>query len=129
MLALASALGMNIIVIDISNAFQSNIIEDLTQRQYISLPAYYLLWLCLRWPNHPILKYAAKDLVIQTIRKLQGAKDAGTSFFLLLHKFLMSDDIGMKASTTNKGIYKWMYNGHKNLMAVTTDDFLFAMQH
>ena len=27
----------------------------------------------------------------------------------------------MKASTTNKGIYEWTYNGHKNLMAVTTD--------
>lgn len=87
------------------------------------------MWLRLRWPQHPILKYEAKDLVIQTIRKMQGAKDAGTGFFLLLNKVLTSDDIGMTASTTNKGIYEWTFNGHKSLMAVTTDDFLFATAH
>ena len=120
---------MTLYVIDISNAFQTNVIEDYTQRRYVSIPAFYLKWLKSKWPNHPALKHPAKDLVMQTTRKIQGEKDSGHDFFQLLLKILTSKQIGMIACTTNKGILHWTYNGYKSIIAITTDDLLFATQH
>ena len=36
-------------VLDISNAFQTNVIEDFSKKRYISLPSYYLSWLKHKW--------------------------------------------------------------------------------
>ena len=77
MIALATSEGMIFIFIDASNAFQTNIISNPAKRHYISIPTMYMEWIKERWHNHPILKYAAKDLVMQSLRNIQGTKDAG----------------------------------------------------
>ena len=77
MITIATSEGMIFIFIDASNAFQTNIISDPKKRHYISIPTMYMEWIKERWHNHPILKYAAKDLVMQSLRNIQGTKDAG----------------------------------------------------
>ena len=70
-----------------------------------------------------------KDLVMQTIRYLQGGKDAGREWSVLLIKILTSPNIGMKVTTTNKSVFSWNFEGYKSLLAVATDDMLFATEH
>ena len=115
-------------VVDISNAFQSNIIDDFDKRRYVTLPPYYLTWFATRWPNHPILQHSAKDLVLQTLTKVQGEKDSGHDFFDLLIAILTSKEMGMKPLTTNRAIFSWTYKGSQAFLAVTTDDLLIFYQ-
>ena len=60
MICTAAHFNMTGSVIDISNAFQTNVVEDFSQRRYVSLPPYYMNWLQHRWPDHHALKFQAK---------------------------------------------------------------------
>ena len=77
MIAIATAEDMIFYFVDISNAFQTNVMEDPDKRHFISLPPLYLQWFRQRWPKHPITKLKPSDLCMQTLRGLQETKDAG----------------------------------------------------
>ena len=90
--------------IDITNAFQTNIITDPSKRHYLSLPALYLKWFLQKWPNHPISSQPANTLVLQTLKCIQGTKYAVRQWYKLLDKFLRST-MHIIASTISKCIY------------------------
>ena len=51
-LNIAASEDMNIVFIDASNAFQTNVISDPSKRVYVTLPTMYLEWFRTRFPNH-----------------------------------------------------------------------------
>ena len=53
-ISIASAEGLIIFVLDMSNAFQNTILPNSTERVYISLPYLYLGWYKIKWPKHPL---------------------------------------------------------------------------
>ena len=125
--SLATLEQMYLIVLDISNAFQSTHITDPSQRHHMSLPAFYLEWFRLRWPNHPILQYSPRELVIQCLNQIQGARDAGNSFFTYLSSVFKAIDTCPLPS--NKGILVWYHQSYKSYFAISTDDILMVTQH
>ena len=81
-IALAVSDEMIIVFIDASNAFQTNVISDPNKRIYITLPTMYLEWFQARFPNHPLAKFKnSKELVMQSLRNIQGTKDAGFEWY------------------------------------------------
>ena len=88
--------------IDASNAFQTNVIANPVMRHYVGLPSLYLQWFASKWPNHPILKHDQKELAMQTLRQLQGTKDAGNKWYALLATILRK--LGYKVNSTCRGV-------------------------
>ena len=75
MIAVATSKGMRFYFLDISNAFQSNIIHDPAKRHYMHLPPKYMDWFRFRFPAHPLAQQSNVDtrrMVMQTIRGIQG---------------------------------------------------------
>ena len=85
-LAFVASLSIPLYFLDISNAFQSNIVHDPTKRHHIHLPSLYMKWFKTRFPNHPLNKQydSSKKYAMQTLRGIQGTKDAGHEWYKLL---------------------------------------------
>ena len=68
-IALTSSKGYLLIFYDVSNAFQTNVIEDPSKSHYLRLPPLYQQWLKQRWPTHPLHSSCKdwKQLVMQTL--------------------------------------------------------------
>ena len=87
MIAIAAGDKMIIVFIDASNAFQTNVISDPNERVFLSLPTMYLDWFRARFPNYPLTKCKdSKELVMQSLRNIQGTKDEGFEWYQLLAK-------------------------------------------
>ena len=114
---------MLVFFIDASNTFQTNVITNPSKRHYVGLPSLYLQWFASKWPDHPILKYHAKELAMQTLRQLQGTKDAGNKWYALLVKILTK--LGYKVNSTCRGVWYSNKNGIRSIIALATDDMLF----
>ena len=54
LIAIAASDEMIVVVIDASNAFQTNIISDPNKRIFIALPIMHIEWFRARFPNHPL---------------------------------------------------------------------------
>ena len=128
MISVATSKGMIFYFLDISNAFQSNIIHDPRRRHYLHLPSLYMKWFRLRFPRHPLSKMTNPDsrLIMQTIRGIQGTKDAGHEWYKLL-ALILTKDLGMVPSTTNKGLFYWAHDSHTAYLALATDDILLTI--
>ena len=61
---------------------------------------------------------------MQTLRQLQGTKDAGNQWYQLLVKLFES--LGMKVNSTCRGIWHWSYEGIQSILCLATDDMLFC---
>ena len=70
--------------------------------------------------DNPSIKY-----VIQTIRSIQGTKDAGHGWYKLL-ALIFTKVLGMGPSISNKGLFYWERKGHYAYLALATDDMLMA---
>ena len=128
MIAVATSMGMVFYFLDISNAFQSNIIHDPAKRHYIHLPPLYMEWFRFRFPDHPLSKTSTKltlKMVLQTIRGIQGTKDAGAEWYKLL-ALILTKELGMIPATSNKGLFYWQQDGNTAFVALATDDILLA---
>ena len=102
-------------------------IHDPVKRHYLHLALMYLKWFKLRFPNHPLSKIDSPSMkyVMQTIRGIQGTKDAGHEWYNLL-PLIFTNVLGMLPSTPNKGLYYWERNGQYSYLALATDDMLLA---
>ena len=67
-------------------------------------------------------------MVMQTIRGIQGTKDAGAEWYRLL-SMILTKELGMMPATGNKGLFYWNHNGHIEMLASATDDILLASSH
>ena len=102
-------------------------ISDPKKWHYISIPITDMECIKARWYNHPILKYSAKGLVMQSLRNIEGIKDAGYKWYQLLYKIF--DASGVIVDTIYKGVFSQDINGHKAAATLPTDDILFATTH
>ena len=123
-MAYAATLMMVLYFIDASNAFQTNVIDNPIRRHYLGIPFKYLDWYANRWPGHPLLQYTAQELVMQTLRDLQGTKDAGNHWYMLLVKIFR--DLGMKPNSVCRGIWHWHHKEGEAILCLATDDMLLG---
>ena len=115
---------MIITFINASNAFQTNVISDPRKRVYVTLPTRYLEWFKARFPDHPVSKYKdPKALVMQSLRNIQGTKDAGVKWFQLLAR--MFRDLGWKPNATCKGVWTNSGDNENAYLILATDDILY----
>ena len=95
--------GLIVVCIDASNEFQTNVISDPKKRGYITIPAMYLERSRARFPNHLLEKCTNnKELAIQSLRNIQGAKDVGFKWYQLLVKIFTA--LEWKTNSTYKGV-------------------------
>ena len=127
MISVGTSKCLKFYFIDISNAFQSNVIHDPKKRHYIHLPSLYMNWFRLRFPNHPLSKMKDSDTkyVMQTLRGIQGTKDAGHEWYKLL-SLIFTKILHMVPSVANKGLFYWKQNDNYAYIALATDDILMA---
>eukprot|EP00957_Ditylum_brightwellii_P083437 6342211-Ditylum_brightwellii.AAC.1 len=60
--------------LDVSNAFQTNIEFNPSERVHISMPPFYLEHFFTKWPGHPLKGTPADKLCIQALCSMQGPK-------------------------------------------------------
>ena len=90
----------------------------------MSIPTMYLEWFRARFPNHPLAKCRnSKELVMQSLRNIQGTKDAGFEWYQLLAKIFK--DLGWKANSVCKGVWVYLKNDVKAYLLLATDDILY----
>ena len=119
---------MIVVSIDVSNAFQTNAISDPNKRVYITFPTMYLKWFRERFPNHPLEKYKnIKELVMQSLRNIQGTKDVGFEWYQLLEKIFT--DLGWKPNTTCKDVCVYLKNNQTAYLILATDNILYMSKH
>ena len=117
----SASLRRRLSILDVSNCFQSDSIE-LERRLYMRLPHKYLEWFAEKYPQVEYEKDPNGEYVIQTINNLQGRKDAGRSWYLLLVSIL--DEFGLTPCPAEPALFTY-YDGEEALVVVTsTDDFL-----
>ena len=80
-----------------------------------------------RYPNIKLPESLSSKYVLQTINGMQGGKDAGRSWYLLLKSILL--DFGFKMCPAEPALFVF-YDGPATLIIVTsTDDFLCVYSH
>ena len=83
-IAISSEEKKKLAFIDASNSFQTNVTFNPEDRQYISTPILHLEWFRFRFRflKHDIAKHTNhKELVMQTMRNIQGTKDSGYEWY------------------------------------------------
>ena len=60
-----SAEGAITFILDISNAYQNNILPNPEEIVYLSLPCIHLEWFKIKWPKYPLVKNNPKEPCIQ----------------------------------------------------------------
>lgn len=61
---------------------------------------------------------------MQTLRNIQGTKDAGNKWYHLLVKIFQK--LGLKVNATCQGVWHWNYDGTTSITCLATDDMLFG---
>jgi hypothetical protein len=103
----AASKGLTGSFVDISNAFQTNVMLCPSKRFYVTVLSVYMEWYYFHWPNDPVSKMNYKDLLIQVLKQSQGTKDARKQWCSLLVRIFIKT-LKMKACTINKGVFIWM---------------------
>jgi hypothetical protein len=124
LLAIAASKCLCLNVLDISNAFQTSIIFDPSERTYITLPPFYLEWFRQKWPDYWLPSLLTKDLVVQFLRCIHGTKDAGHRWYKLLCGKLC--DLGMTTTTIYHKVLIWEWKNLFSVSVLETDDILMA---
>ena len=119
---------MILVFIDASNSFQTNVISDPNKRVYITLPTMYLDWFGARFPNYPLAKCKnSKELVMQSLRNIQGIEDAGFEWYQLLANIFTN--LGWKPNTVCKGVWVYLKNNQTAYLILATDNMLYMSKH
>eukprot|EP00957_Ditylum_brightwellii_P125581 9572342-Ditylum_brightwellii.AAC.1 len=67
---------MILFTVDVSNDFQSNIEEQIKDRNWLSIPPFYLERFFAHYPDHPLNGILVDQPCLQNIQAFQGTKDA-----------------------------------------------------
>ena len=90
----------------------------------MTLPTLYLDWFRARFPNHPISKCKnAKELIMQSLRNIQGTKDAGYKWYQLLA--MIFTELGWKANSTCKGVWMHLKKDKITYLILATYDIIY----
>ena len=83
-IAIASAEGLIILVLDIYNASQNTFIPSPKERVYLILSHLYLEWFKIKWTKHPLSSGNQKDICIKPIKQTKVKKPAVKFWYDLL---------------------------------------------
>ena len=115
--------GRKLSSIDVVNCFQSDSIP-LKRRCYMTLPFMYKEWFDEKYPDTNYDEDPKGQYVLQTINNLQGKKDAGRSWYLLLA--LILNEFGFVMCIAEPALFVY-WDGENSAVAVTsTDDILVS---
>jgi len=88
----------------------------------------YLEWFRARFPNHPLAKCQnSKELVMQSLRNIQGTKYASFEWYQLLAKIFF--DLGWKPNAVCNGVWVHLKNNQTAYLILATDDILYMSKH
>ena len=123
LLVTAAILNLTLYSLDVSNCFQSNAIKP-EERLWIASPVRYVEWFKLTYPQAKLEPSPSGKYVLQTINGMQGGKDAGRSWYLLLVDIFQ--DFGLRPCPAEPALFVF-YDGQETLaLCTSTDDFLCA---
>ena len=94
-----AATGKHLSIVDVENCFQNDTIPA-DKRIFITAPPLYLEWFKRTYPEIKIDEASDKKYVLQTINGMQGRKDAGRNWYLLLKQIL--EDFGFACLLRNQ---------------------------
>ena len=110
-IAIASAEGVIIFVLDIYNAFQNTILPNPSKIVYLSLPHLYMEWFQIKWTKHPLASINKNDLCIHAIQSTQGTKPARNICYDLLKS--ISVKLNIIRSSYYHALFSWVYMNNK----------------
>ena len=117
---------MVVVFIDASNDFQTDVISDPNKRIYVTLHTMNMEWFRARFPNHSIsICKNSKELIMQSLRNIQGTKDAGYEWYQLLASIF--NELEWKPNTTYKGVVVYIKDDITAYINLATDDILFML--
>ena len=87
----------------------------------------YMKWFRMRFPNHPLSSQTDKSdkMIMQTIRGMQGTKDAAAEWYRLL-SLIITKCMKMIPATGNHGLFTYKEDNKLAFLALATDDMLLA---
>jgi hypothetical protein len=120
-LAFCAVLNLTSAILDVENCFQNDAIKP-EQRLFVTAPPLYIQWFKETYPDIKLEQAPDGKYVLQTINGMQGRKDAGRNWYLLLKEIL--EDFGFKYCPAEPALFVY-YEGEETMYVVTsTDDFL-----
>ena len=105
-IAISSAEGLIILVLDIFNDFHNTILTNPEERFYLSLTHRYLDWYKIKCPKHPLAPINQKYLCIQVMNSIQLTQPAGKFCYDLLKS--ISITIKMTRSSFHHAVFSWV---------------------
>ena len=92
-IAIDSAEGLIIFVLDISNDFQNTILPNPSEIVYLILAYLYLDWYKIKWSKHPLESSNQKKIFIQAIKSIHGTEPDGKFWYDLLKSIFITAKI------------------------------------
>ena len=109
--------------VDVSNCFQNDVIKP-EDRLYVHAPPCYKEWQQLVFPEIKVKPSKSGKHALQTINGVQGRKDAGRSWYLLLVRIF--EAFGLLPCPAEPALFSY-FDGPDELTIITsTDDFLIS---
>ena len=105
-ISIASAEGLIIFFLDISNSFKNTILPNPEEIVYLILPYLYLDWYKRKWPKHPLASINQTELFIQAIKSIQGTKPAVKLWYDLLKSIFIT--VKMIRRSSDHSIFSWV---------------------
>ena len=121
-IAIDSASGLIIFVLDIYNAFHNTILPNPSKIVYLSLPYLYLERYKIKWPKHSLASGNHNKLCMQAINSIQGTKLAGKFWYDFLKPIFIT--VKIIKSSSDHAVFSWVYKIYKYFLAVETDEIL-----
>ena len=92
-------------------------------REWIEAPVCYTEWFENIYPECRYLNISNRKYVLQTINRMQGRKDTGHSWYLLLQSILDLEDFGFVPCSVELALFTF-YTGPESMIVVSSmDDF------
>ena len=121
--AYASINYLILALLDVVNCFQSTLVPN-SKRIVVRAPPLFMKWYRWRYPEHKYDESASGKYVIQILRGLQGDREIGRQWYLLLRTILVK--FGCKQCPHELALYYWKRGEDILLINTSTDDFLCA---
>jgi hypothetical protein len=122
-LALAAYYKLILGLMDVANAFQNTLVPY-ERRVVVRTPPKFIEWYKWRYPEHKFDVSPSNRYVTQILRGIQGDKEIGRSWYLLLRTILVK--FGCAQCKVEQALYMYKSKGDLLIINTSTDDLLCA---
>ena len=112
-------------VLDVVNCFQ-NTATPIESRVFVTIPPYYIEWYNSRFPEAP-LEDDGSGYVLQTINGMQGGKETGRNWYLVLREIMIK--FGFKPCPSEPALFVYKSSTFNMTVVTSTDDLLCSYNH